>query len=90
MFLKDYAYVKEYGEGVDRMCIELESIGLPCPVYDNSSFILKTTVMSASAWPSKSGVKNSFADSQAELPIGEEKLADSQAELPIGEGKLAD
>ncbi len=89
-FLKDYAYVKEYGEGVDRMCNELEAIGLPCPAYDNSSFILKTTVMSASAWPSKSGVKNIFADSQSELPIGGENLADSQAELPIGGEKLAD
>ena len=25
-FLKDYDYVKEYGEGVDRMCRELEAI----------------------------------------------------------------
>ena len=47
-FLKDYGYVKEYGEGIDRMCKELESIGLPAPVFDNSNFILKTTVMSAS------------------------------------------
>lgn len=47
-FLKDYGYVKEYGEGVDRMCKELEAIGLPDPVFNNSTFILKTTVMSAS------------------------------------------
>lgn len=47
-FLKDYGYVKEYGEGVDRMCKELESIGLPDPVFDNNTFILKSTVMSAS------------------------------------------
>ena len=47
-FLKDYGYVKEYGEGVDRMCKELEAIGLPDPVYNNSTFILKTTVLSAS------------------------------------------
>ena len=47
-FLKDYGYVKEYGEGVDRMCKELEAIGLPDPVFNNSTFILKTTVKSAS------------------------------------------
>lgn len=47
-FLKDYGYVKEYGEGVDRMCKELEAIGLPNPEFDNSTFILKTTVKSAS------------------------------------------
>ena len=46
-FLKDYGYVKEYGEGVDRMCKELESIGLPAPVFNNSTFILKTMVWSA-------------------------------------------
>ncbi len=46
-FLKDYGYVKEYGEGVDRMCKELEAIGLPDPVFNNSTFILKTMVMSA-------------------------------------------
>ena len=46
-FLKDYGYVKEYGEGVDRMCKELEAIGLPDPVFNNSTFILKTTVLSA-------------------------------------------
>ncbi len=27
-FLKDYGFVKEYGEGVDRMCRELNAIGL--------------------------------------------------------------
>ena len=45
-FLKDYGYVKEYVEGVDRMCKELESIGLPAPVFNNSTFILKTMVRS--------------------------------------------
>ncbi len=35
-------------EGVDRMCKELEAIGLPAPVFNNNTFILKTTVMSAS------------------------------------------
>ena len=47
-FLKDYGCVKEYGEGVDRMCKELEAIALPDPVYNNNTFILKTTVLSAS------------------------------------------
>ena len=46
-FLKDYGYVKEYGEGVDRMCRELEAAGLPDPVFNSNTFILKTTIMSA-------------------------------------------
>lgn len=74
-FLKDYGYVKEYGEGVDRMCRELEAIGLPDPVFNNSTFILKTTVMSAS---------------YQKLPIDEVKVADSNQKLPIDEAKVAD
>ncbi len=46
-FLKDYGYVKEYGEGVDRMCLELQALGLPAPAFNDSTFILKTTVKSA-------------------------------------------
>ncbi len=60
-FLKDYGYVKEYGEGVDRMCKELEKIGLPNPEYNNSTFILKTMVKSSA---------------YKKLPIENEKVAD--------------
>lgn len=55
-FLKDYGYVKEYGEGVDRMCKELEAIGLPDPLYENNTFILKSTVMSASIEPENANI----------------------------------
>ena len=34
-------------KGVDRMCKELEAIGLPDPMFNDNTFILKTTVMSA-------------------------------------------
>jgi len=75
-FLKDYGYVKEYGEGVDRMCKELEAIGLPDPVFNNSTFILKTTVMSAISrgLPNESA---NAADLGAELPIETATIADS-------------
>lgn len=32
-FLKNYKFVKEFGEGVNRMCNELEQVGLKDPVY---------------------------------------------------------
>lgn len=32
-FLKAYSFVKEYGEGVDRMCKELEAVRLQDPEY---------------------------------------------------------
>ena len=57
-FLKDYGYVKEYGEGVDRMCKELESIGLPDPAYDSNTFILKSTVRSAAIDDESTGYAN--------------------------------
>ena len=74
-FLKDYGYVKEYGEGVDRMCKELEAVGLPDPVFNNNTFILKTTVMS---------------DAYEKLPIETAKVADSTKKLPIETAKVAD
>ena len=43
-FLKTYHYVKEYGEGVDRMCRELEVNGAIVPVFHTDDFILKVTV----------------------------------------------
>ena len=43
-FLKAYHYVKEYGEGVDRMCRELEVNGSVAPVFHTDDFILKVTV----------------------------------------------
>ena len=43
-FLKTYHYVKEYGEGVDRMCRELIANGVAEPKYHTDDFILKITV----------------------------------------------
>ena len=43
-FLKAYNYVKEYGEGVDRMCRELEVNGTIAPIFHADDFILKVTV----------------------------------------------
>jgi ATP-dependent DNA helicase RecG len=43
-YLKAYNFVKEYGEGVDRMCIELESAGLKIPEYHMNSFILQSII----------------------------------------------
>ncbi len=39
-FLKAYGFVKEYGEGVDRMCKELEAVGQKKPEYYMNAFML--------------------------------------------------
>lgn len=86
-FLKDYGYVKEFGEGVDRMCRELEAAGLPDPVYNTGSFILKTTVMS-SAYKHEQPFR--MPNKVENLPIRAEKFADSEKYLPIETAKTAD
>lgn len=43
-FLKAYDFVKEFGEGVDRVCRELEANKSPIPTYHLDDFILKITV----------------------------------------------
>ena len=44
-FLKTYRYVKEYGEGVDRMCRELEVNGVAPLSFYNDDFILEVSVL---------------------------------------------
>ena len=41
--------LRNIGEGVDRMCTELESAGLQNPIYYVDAFILKTIIYNASA-----------------------------------------
>lgn len=43
-YLKAYNFVKEYGEGVDRMFKELEKAGLELPEYYVNDFMLQTVV----------------------------------------------
>ncbi len=42
-FLKNYKYVREFGEGIDRIYRELSEIGSPDPDFSKTSFILRAT-----------------------------------------------
>ena len=42
-FLKAYKFVKEFGEGVDRMCREMADVDMEPPTYQLNAFILKAT-----------------------------------------------
>ena len=44
-YLKAYKYVKEFGEGIDRICCELETKGCAIPSFHADAFILKATLM---------------------------------------------
>ena len=48
-FLKAYNFVKEYGEGVNRMCNELEKAGLRIPEYRCNAFMLQTVIYNSGA-----------------------------------------
>lgn len=48
-FLKAYSFVKEYGEGVERMCKELEAVGMKAPEYRLNAFMLQVTVWNKKA-----------------------------------------
>lgn len=43
-FLHQYEYVKEFGEGIDRMFNEMENAGLPAPEYADNAFMLNVTI----------------------------------------------
>ena len=43
-FLHQYEYVKEFGEGVDRMFKEMQDAGLPAPEYTDNAFMLNVTI----------------------------------------------
>lgn len=43
-YLKAYDFVKEYGEGVDRMCMELGMAGLKEPEYRTNAFMLQSII----------------------------------------------
>ena len=44
-YLKAYKYIKEFGEGIDRICSELETKGCAIPSFHADAFILKATLM---------------------------------------------
>ena len=47
-FLKAYHFVKEFGEGFDRICREQEANGANVPSFRTDEFILKITVQKVS------------------------------------------
>ena len=42
--MKEYEYIREFGEGVDRMYRELEEGGWPMPLFRQDDFMLKSTL----------------------------------------------
>ena len=84
-FLKAYKYVKEYGEGVNRMFNEMQAIGLPEPVFYKNNFMLHAIVRNNIVRISE----NEYSIQEFEnLPIEEQKVPIEEQKVPIGEQKV--
>ena len=57
LFLKAYKFVKEFGEGIDRICTELEQTGTPLLNFNPNYFILQTTLFEEEIITPESTVK---------------------------------
>ena len=79
-FLKAYHYVKEFGEGMDRICREQEANGAQAPSFRTDDFILKITIPKVT----ENVTENRVSRTEKLLEKGEllpEKLLDSESKL---------
>lgn len=82
-FLKAYHYVKEFGEGLDRICREQEANGAKAPSFRTDEFILKITVSKVTENVTGSAIDTSQKTSQ--------KIIDLVREDPyISTSRMAD
>ena len=91
-FLKAYNFVKEYGEGVNRMCNELENAGLRIPEYRCNAFMLQTIIRNTKTEGGMIKLVDEFAKSTLEIGksvFGDEKSAIDTQKLAIDALKSA-
>ena len=79
-FLKAYDFVKEFGEGVDRVCRELEANGTSHLSFHLDDFILKITVPKVVAEQEKSVKENTDKVTDNYLKVSE-KVTDEQPKV---------
>lgn len=92
-FLKAYDYVKEFGEGVDRMCRELTSLGVAEPKYALVVFIMRATVYALKGWTEASAVSTKNRTEQVREDGGNESQSrqeEETAELQRQYAKILD
>ena len=79
-FLKAYHYVKEFGEGMDRICREQEANGAQAPSFRTDEFILKITIPKVTESVTENEVNRTekLPENGKKLP---EKLPDSEIRL---------
>jgi ATP-dependent DNA helicase RecG len=95
-YLKDYKYVKDFGEGVDRMCREMEAQGLPKPEYRQDAFILKAIVKNSGFGSKNLGIarlKSEILDAKLNASVRDKILQlvnEIQINQVFGAGDIVD
>ena len=79
-FLKAYDFVKEFGEGVDRVCRELEANGTPYLSFHLDDFILKITVPKVVSEQEKSVKENAGKVTDNHLKVSQ-KVTGKQSKV---------
>ena len=83
-FLKAYHYVKEFGEGMDRICREQEANGAQAPSFRTDDFILKITIPKVTENVIENVTENEVSRTEKLPEKGKklpEKLSDSESKL---------
>ena len=83
-FLKAYHYVKEFGEGMDRICREQEANGAQAPSFRTDDFILKITIPKVTENVIENVTENEVSRTEKLPEKGNklpEKLSDSESKL---------
>lgn len=78
-FLRDSGYVKEFGEGVERMCSELADAGAPAPKYRILSFMLHCTIQASGDVSSVKSAEKSTEEMREKSSL--EKLDDRDKQI---------
>lgn len=93
---QDYKYVKDFGEGVDRMCREMEAQGLPKPEYWQDAFILKAIVKNSGFGSKNLGIarlKSEILDAKLNASVRDKILQlvnEIQINQVFGAGDIVD
>lgn len=86
--MKAYSFVKEFGEGIDRICNELESRGSAIPFFHTDAFILKATLMTEFV-DENTNMEQAFGGTVGGT-VGELKVADVPQNVAVNTKFLAD
>lgn len=79
-------FVKEFGEGVNRMCNEFEQVGLKDPVYYTNAFMLQAVIYNSEVGKT---IVEKTADSLKKLAVAVNKSLIDYQKPAIGEEKSA-